>query len=303
MASTPFDEDEFDFGGDVVGDVGIRAGKRGFGELEDDDDLFPSKKIYGSAVAAGSDHATTTILNLRASLEERDGTIASLKADLATANGELDKWRNLFQSGESILPENSTSDPRLILDHIKSLQASQARVKDQLASSRRKETAMLIHLSNKEQEIAEMKTLVHDLKLSLRPPTLQSRRLLLDPAIHVEFTRMKKELEIAEKKAKDLTDDLAAVQFTPHSKNGKMLMAKCRTLQEENEEIGREASEGKIHDLETRLAVQKSLSSELKRGYQELFRYVRDLNEEAERLQQMVRILQSQVEQKDWQTA
>ncbi|XP_024514738.1 FKBP12-interacting protein of 37 kDa isoform X2 [Selaginella moellendorffii] len=235
--------------------------------------------------------------------EERDGTIASLKADLATANGELDKWRNLFQSGESILPENSTSDPRLILDHIKSLQASQARVKDQLASSRRKETAMLIHLSNKEQEIAEMKTLVHDLKLSLRPPTLQSRRLLLDPAIHVEFTRMKKELEIAEKKAKDLTDDLAAVQFTPHSKNGKMLMAKCRTLQEENEEIGREASEGKIHDLETRLAVQKSLSSELKRGYQELFRYVRDLNEEAERLQQMVRILQSQVEQKDWQTA
>ncbi|EFJ12721.1 hypothetical protein SELMODRAFT_425209 [Selaginella moellendorffii] len=165
MASTPFDEDEFDFGGDVVGDVGIRAGKRGFGELEDDDDLFPSKKIYGSAVAAGSDHATTTILNLRASLEERDGTIASLKADLATANGELDKWRNLFQSGESILPENSTSDPRLILDHIKSLQASQARVKDQ--------------------------TLVHDLKLSLRPPTLQSRRLLLDPAIHVEFTRMK----------------------------------------------------------------------------------------------------------------
>lgn len=45
---------------------------------------------------------------------------------------------------------------------------------------------------------------------------------------------------------KELQDDLAAVQFTPHSKNGKMLMAKCRTLQEENEEIGREASEGKV---------------------------------------------------------
>lgn len=36
------------------------------------------------------------------------------------------------------------------------------------------------------------------------------------------------------------------MQFTPHSKNGKMLMAKCRTLQEENEEIGREMSEGKV---------------------------------------------------------
>lgn len=45
---------------------------------------------------------------------------------------------------------------------------------------------------------------------------------------------------------KELKDDLAAVQFTPHSKHGKLLMAKCRTLQEENTEIGREASEGKV---------------------------------------------------------
>jgi hypothetical protein len=54
------------------------------------------------------------------------------------------------------------------------------------------------------------------------------------------------ELEASEKKLKEAQDDLAAVQFTPHSKNGKMLMAKCRTLQEENEEIGREMSEGKV---------------------------------------------------------
>lgn len=55
-----------------------------------------------------------------------------------------------------------------------------------------------------------------------------------------------KELEAAEKRVKELKDDLAAVQFTPHSKHGKLLMAKCRTLQEENTEIGREASEGKV---------------------------------------------------------
>ena len=43
------------------------------------------------------------------------------------------------------------------------------------------------------------------------------------------------ESEALEKRVRELQDDLAAVQFTPHSKNGKMLMAKCRTLQEENE--------------------------------------------------------------------
>lgn len=45
---------------------------------------------------------------------------------------------------------------------------------------------------------------------------------------------------------KELNDNIAAVQFTPTSKMGKQLMAKCRTLQEENEEIGNEASEGKV---------------------------------------------------------
>ena len=53
-------------------------------------------------------------------------------------------------------------------------------------------------------------------------------------------------VEEKEKKVKELQDNVAAVNFTPQSKMGKMLMAKCRTLQEENEEIGNIASEGKV---------------------------------------------------------
>jgi hypothetical protein len=52
--------------------------------------------------------------------------------------------------------------------------------------------------------------------------------------------------EEKDKKIKELQDNVAAVNFTPSSKHGKMLMAKCRTLQEENEEIGAMASEGKV---------------------------------------------------------
>ena len=43
-----------------------------------------------------------------------------------------------------------------------------------------------------------------------------------------------------------MQDNINAVNFTPNSKMGKMLMAKCKTLQEENEEIGNQASEGKV---------------------------------------------------------
>jgi WTAP/Mum2p family len=53
-------------------------------------------------------------------------------------------------------------------------------------------------------------------------------------------------VEEKEKKIKELQDNVAAVNFTASSKLGKMLMAKCRTLQAENEEIGEMASEGKV---------------------------------------------------------
>ena len=53
-------------------------------------------------------------------------------------------------------------------------------------------------------------------------------------------------MEEKDKKIKELQDNIAAVSFTPQSKMGKMLMAKCRTLQEENEEIGNQANEGKV---------------------------------------------------------
>lgn len=53
-------------------------------------------------------------------------------------------------------------------------------------------------------------------------------------------------VEEKEKKLKEFQENAAANNFTPTSKMGKQLMAKCKTLQEENEEIGMEASEGKV---------------------------------------------------------
>ncbi|KAH9623471.1 hypothetical protein KSS87_022148, partial [Heliosperma pusillum] len=69
--------------------------------------------------------------------------------------------------------------------------------------------------------------------------------------------------EEKEKRVKELQDSINAISFTPNSKMGKMLIARCKTLQEENEEIGNQASEGKIKEMSMKLALQKSRNTEL----------------------------------------
>lgn len=294
---------EFDFDGEAGGESTGTGTKREFADLDDDEEeLYPSKKIYASH-GPSSDHATTTILNLRSSLEDRDSTITDLKASLEAAKGELEKWTTGFTNENSVLPPGVTPEPAVVVQALQKLQASESQLKEQLLNAKRREGVIVVKLAATEQEVVDLKSTVHDLKLMSKPSMQQTRRLLLDPAIHAEFTRMKKELEAAEKRVKELQDDLAAVQFTPHSKHGKLLMAKCRTLQEENTEIGREASEGKVHELGTRLAVQKSINAELRRCYTELYETVEEANYELERSQQTVYSLQRELQKSNYRLA
>jgi hypothetical protein len=55
-------------------------------------------------------------------------------------------------------------------------------------------------------------------------------------------------------------------RFRTYSLIGKKLLAKCRLLQEENEEFGHQLSEGRIHNLENELALQRELTEELKKS-------------------------------------
>ncbi|PHT25506.1 FKBP12-interacting protein of 37 kDa [Capsicum baccatum] len=78
---------------------------------------------------------------------------------------------------------------------------------------------------------------------------LKSKALLAQIAFLLTsfvILRCQNVVEEKDEKVKELQDKIVAVNFTPESKMGKMLMAKCRTLQEENEEIGNQANEGKL---------------------------------------------------------
>ena len=48
------------------------------------------------------------------------------------------------------------------------------------------------------------------------------------------------------------------------SVTGKKLMAKCRSLVQENQDLGKQMSQGRIAQLESELAVQKQYADELK---------------------------------------
>lgn len=107
---------------------------------------------------------------------------------------------------------------------------------------------------------------MQELKASLVPTDAQLQQALLDPAVNLMFEEMRREVEKARTKVDEMQSELSAWKFTPDSNTGKRLMAKCRLLYQENEELGKVISSGRIAKLEGDLALQKSFSEEMKKS-------------------------------------
>ncbi|XP_004645501.2 pre-mRNA-splicing regulator WTAP [Octodon degus] len=87
------------------------------------------------------------------------------------------------------------------------------------------------------------------------------------------------------------------------SQTGKKLMAKCRMLIQENQELGRQLSQGRIAQLETELVLQKKYSEELKSSQDELNDFIIQLDEEVEGMQSTILVLQQQLKETRQQLA
>ncbi|KAK9108150.1 hypothetical protein Syun_024161 [Stephania yunnanensis] len=300
MASNAQLGEEDDFGGDYAGNQNRRSGnKRSFGEIDDDeDDIFGAKKGNLKVEEAAPGVATGMILSLRESLQNSKDSLANCLSELEVAKAEIQKWRSAFQK-EAYIPSSTSPEPGSVVNYLQNLKSSEESLREQLDKAKKKEAAFIVTFAKREQEIAELKSAVRDLKAQLKPASLQARRLLLDPAIHEEFTRLKNLVEEKEKRVKELQDIAAADNFTPQSKMGKMLMAKCRTLQEENEEIGQLASEGKINDLAMKLAVQKSQNTELRNQCEGMYKRLEGLKDDVQRSNEMALLLELSLKEKD----
>lgn len=129
------------------------------------------------------------------------------------------------------------------------------------------------------------------MKATQAPSAAALRSALLDPAVNILIQKLRQELITTKGKLEDTQNELSAWKFTPdrsgelytlnkrhcaiqmfsqikfiYSNTGKRLMAKCRLLYQENEELGRMIASGRIAKLEGELALQKSFSEEVKKS-------------------------------------
>eukprot|EP00117_Sycon_ciliatum_P028065 scpid77771/ scgid22643/ Pre-mRNA-splicing regulator WTAP; Female-lethal(2)D homolog; WT1-associated protein; Wilms tumor 1-associating protein len=167
----------------------------------------------------------------------------------------------------------------------------------------RRESVLVMRLAAKEQEIQELLPQIHELKASQLPSVQQLRSALLDPAVNLLFQRLTAELNETKEKLSQAQDDMSAWKFTPDSVAGRKLMAKCRSLIQENQELGKQLSQGRIAQLEAELALQKTYSDELKSSQDEMQTFILQLDEELEGMQSTIMKLQDQLRQTKQQLA
>lgn len=145
-----------------------------------------------------------------------------------------------------------------------------------------------IHM--KEQQIQDYASQLTELKSSIPAKTL-----LTDPAINLVFIKLKNELKATKAKLEDTQNELTAWKFTPDSNTGKRLMAKCRLLYQENEELGKIVSNGRLAKLESDLSLHRNMCEELKRSQSEVEGIIQDLDVDVEGLTSTIILLQQKL--------
>lgn len=146
-----------------------------------------------------------------------------------------------------------------------------------------------IHL--KEQQIQDYANQLNELKLSI--PVKSGN--LYDPAVNLIFTKLKNELKATKAKLEDTQNELTAWKFTPDSNTGKRLMAKCRLLYQENEDLGKIVSNGRMAKLESDLALHKNLCEDFKKSQSEVESIIQDLDVDVEGLTSTIIFLQQKL--------
>jgi len=161
----------------------------------------------------------------------------------------------------------------------------------------KREHLLVCRLAIKEQELQELSNQVAELKAAQAPSMSALRNALLDPAVNIIIQNLKKELEATKKKMQETQEELSAWKFTPDSVTGKRLMSKCRQLLQENEDLGKMISSGRLAKLESELSMQKALCEEMKKNQVEMDDFVQELDEDVEGMQSTIYFLQQQLKE------
>ncbi|XP_059476877.1 pre-mRNA-splicing regulator female-lethal(2)D isoform X2 [Neocloeon triangulifer] len=180
-------------------------------------------------------------------------------------------------------------------NEIRKLQDVLSLVRKQLSDSQHRQRVLAYNLSNKNQELNEVQSQLSTMLQAQVPTIAAVRNAMYDPVVSTVVQKLREELSATKTKLEETQNELSAWKFTPDSNTGKRLMAKCRLLYQENEELGKVISSGRIAKLEGELALQKSFSDEVKKSQSELDEFLQELDEDVEGMQGTIYFLQQQL--------
>uniref|UniRef100_A0A182UD87 Pre-mRNA-splicing regulator WTAP n=1 Tax=Anopheles melas TaxID=34690 RepID=A0A182UD87_9DIPT len=186
---------------------------------------------------------------------------------------------------------------RMLEEELQAVKESEAKIKQQYSESQRRERILARRVAVQEQEMRDFSKQIAELKSAQAPGPAALRSALLDPAVNILFQKLKAELQATKAKLEETQNELSAWKFTPDSNTGKRLMAKCRLLYQENEELGKMTSNGRLAKLESELALQKSYNEEVKKSQLELDDFLQELDEDVEGMQGTIVFLQQELKQ------
>ncbi|XP_055529552.1 pre-mRNA-splicing regulator female-lethal(2)D [Wyeomyia smithii] len=184
---------------------------------------------------------------------------------------------------------------RMLEEELQTIKDSEAKLKQQYAESQRRERILARRLAVKEQEMQDFASQIAELKTAQAPGQAALRSALLDPAVNILFQKLKNELQQTKAKLEETQNELSAWKFTPDSNTGKRLMAKCRLLYQENEELGKMTSNGRLAKLEHELGLQKKYNEEVKKSQLELDDFLQEMDEDVEGMQSTIVFLQQEL--------
>ena len=198
-------------------------------------------------------------------------------------------WKPRMSEPYQVAPGDVPAAKRQALDsELHDLRAAERRTQREFSQQRRRESALVLRLALKDRECVEAWAQCRSLRQALQPSYVQETSLLLDPAVNAEIMRLREEVELAKKKEQDAKDELQACQFQSGSIPGKKLMNKCKELQAENDQLGKELSEGQVQKLKADCALQKQHAQELQKALEETREFVEHLTEELDTSQALV---------------
>eukprot|EP01024_Parvocaulis_polyphysoides_P000399 TRINITY_DN1009_c1_g1_i1.p1 TRINITY_DN1009_c1_g1~~TRINITY_DN1009_c1_g1_i1.p1 ORF type:complete len:310 (+),score=51.09 TRINITY_DN1009_c1_g1_i1:65-931(+) len=198
---------------------------------------------------------------------------------------EVQSWqecvKELGTAGYMSLNEINPAKTKEVL-HV--ILAHKAQLESQMMQLYRKEAEAQAALGERTMEWLELRKRQATLAQGTEPNIIQLRQCLLDPAVHAEMMRLKNEADKKDEELRAARDEIQGATFTPDSKTGRELVKKCKQLQSENDDLGKELAEGNIQMFKLQVKMKDEEKEHWKQLYYQMEDHATQLEEENEEL-------------------